>query len=84
MPGPKSDKKWADALSRALHRESNGKGSPQWLEVIADRCVQAAADGDIQAIREVGDRMDGKPKQQTEISGPGGDSIPVAINVQWK
>ena len=84
MPGPKSDKSWSDALRRAVHRESAGKGSPKWLEVIADRCVQAAADGDMQAMREIGDRLDGKPKQQTEVSGPDGSNIPLSINVGFR
>ena len=50
MQGSKQ-KDWAEALRRAVHRESAGKGSPKWLEVIADRVVQAAADGDAQAFK---------------------------------
>lgn len=84
MPGPKSDKRWADALARAVSRESAGKGSPKWLEVIADRVVIAAADGDMAAVKEIGDRLDGKPKQAAEISGPEGGAIPVSINVGFE
>lgn len=79
MPGPKSDKHWSDALRRAVNRESAGKGSPKWLEVIANRCVAEAADGDLQAMREIGDRLDGKPKQSTEHSGPDGAAIPAVL-----
>lgn len=68
MQGSKR-KKWAEALDRALHRESAGKGSPRWLEVIADRCVAAAAAGEIAAIKEVGDRIDGKPHQSIDTTG---------------
>ena len=82
--GPKSDKRWADALNRAVSRESAGKGSQKWLEVIADRVVQEAANGDIQAIKEIGDRLDGKPKQAVEASGPGGEGIPIALNVGFR
>lgn len=82
MQGSKQ-KDWADALRRAVHRESAGKGSPKWLEVIADRCVSAAADGDLTAMKELGDRLDGKPKQATEVSGPDGEAIPVSINVRF-
>lgn len=81
MPGPKSDKQWSDALRRAVHRESAGKGSPKWLDVIANRVIEAAADGDMTAAKEIGDRLDGKPKQQTEVSGPGGAAIPTAITL---
>ena len=63
MPGPKSDKAWSDAMRRAVSRESAGKGSPKWLHVIADRVVQLAAEGDMTAVKEIGDRLDGKPAQ---------------------
>lgn len=76
MQGSKT-KKWAEALDRALHRESDGKGSPKWLDVLANRLVEAASEGDVSALKEVGDRIDGKPKQATEVSGPDGGAIPV-------
>jgi hypothetical protein len=84
MPGPKSDKQWSDALRRAVHRESAGKGSPKWLEVIATRVCELAADGDMSAAREIGDRLDGKPKQATEVSGPDGEAIPLSIPIAFK
>lgn len=80
----KADKIWTDALRRALHRESNGKGSPKWLDVIAERVIESAADGDAQAYKEIGDRIEGKPKSTTEVSGPDGADIPVGIKVSWK
>lgn len=83
MPGPKSDKAWSDALRRAVNRESAGKGSPKWLEVIANKVVEAAADGDAQAYKEVGDRLDGKPKTTNEHTGPDGGEIPVSIRVTF-
>tara|TARA_Y100000310_G_C20221284_1_gene595881 strand:- start:334 stop:588 length:255 start_codon:yes stop_codon:yes gene_type:complete len=65
MQGSKT-KDWADALRRAVHRESEGKGSPKWLDVIANKVCEAAADGDSQAFKEIGDRLDGKPKQEND------------------
>ena len=59
--GRKSDKLWRDALAVASKREDpNGR---VYLARIAEKCVQMAADGDISAIREIGDRLDGKPHQ---------------------
>lgn len=84
MPGPKSDKAWSDALRRAVHRESAGKGSEKWLDVIANRVVTLAAEGDPQAFKEIGDRLDGRPKQQVEQSGPDGEPIPLAINIGFR
>jgi len=80
----KIDKFWSAALQRAVKRESAGKGSEQWLDVIAARVVKAAADGDMVAAKEIGDRLDGKPVARNEVSGPDGGDIPVGINVAWK
>ncbi len=33
---------------------------------IANKVIERALDGDLQAIREIGDRLDGKPHQSTE------------------
>lgn len=80
----KSDKIWRDALMRALARRSPGEeGVIGGLDAIADAVVDAAIARDMQAIKEIGDRMDGKPKQQTEISGPDGEAIPVGMKVQF-
>ena len=76
MP-PKSDKIWADALSRAVRRESKGKGSPQWLDVIADRVVVEASDGNPAAFKELGDRLDGKPLAQKDHVSSDGSMTPI-------
>lgn len=85
MAGPKSDKIWADAVRRAVLRRIEGEeGKPKKLERIADALVEAALDKDMAAIREIGDRLDGKPKQTQEVSGPDGGDIPVGVKVSWK
>ena len=75
--GNKSDKIWAHALRRAVMRLSPDGKSKQ-LEVIANRVVKLAADGDIAAAKEIGDRLDGKPSQavETNLSGH--------FTVSWK
>lgn len=82
MQGSKT-KKWAEAIDRALHRESAGKGSPKWLDVLANRLVEAASDGDVSALKEVGDRIDGKPVAPKEVSGPDGGDIPLSLTVNF-
>jgi hypothetical protein len=75
MPAPqtnsgyKSEKSWRDAILRAVNRRSNGKGSPKRLEMIADKCATEAMNGESWAIREIGDRLDGKPAQAIAIKG---------------
>lgn len=67
--GPKSDKIWADAVRRAvLRRMENEEGKPQKIERLADKVVELAMSGDTTAIKEIGDRLDGKPSQSTETS----------------
>lgn len=59
------NKPWADAINRALLAEDGKK-----LRALADKLVSVALDGDVTALREIGDRLDGKPAQA--ITGPGG------------
>jgi len=39
------------------------------LAVIADALIDKAMDGDLAAAKEIFDRIDGKAKQQTEVTG---------------
>lgn len=70
MPGPKSDKIWADAVRRAvLRRIDNVEGKPQKIERLADNLVEAGLAGDMSAVREIGDRLDGRPAQASIVQG---------------
>jgi hypothetical protein len=53
------------------------------LQAACKALMEKAEEGDIQAFREVADRVDGKPKQQTEISGPDGEAIPMRTVVNF-
>jgi hypothetical protein len=53
---------------RAVKRRP-AKGTPQFLDLLAERLVACAAAGDIAAIREIGDRLDGKPSRGVAIEG---------------
>jgi hypothetical protein len=63
--GRKPDKLMRDALILALSREAeDGEGAPtKRLNLIAARLVEKAEGGDLAAIKEVFDRVDGKPTQ---------------------
>lgn len=61
-----------NAIKRACLQE-DWKRLRQGIECILD----AVATGDMQAIQFVADRLDGKPKQQTEITGEGGGPVVV-------
>jgi len=70
----------ADALRVALHREAlDADGRPtKRLYLIADRLVEKAVEGDIVAIKEVFDRIDGRviQREPAEVEG----QIVVQIN----
>jgi hypothetical protein len=51
----------------------------QALEKVAAKLVDMAIEGDLGAIRELGDRIDGKAVQALEVAGANGEPIPVAI-----
>ena len=61
--GYKSEKPWRDALRVAVNARADGRGSPKRLAVIAERCAVEAMAGESWAVREIGDRLDGKPAQ---------------------
>lgn len=82
-PRRKSDKIWRDALMRALARRKDDGGVDAGLDELADKVVAIAIDdGDVSAIKEIGDRMDGKPKQQTELTGADGEPLLTGIDVR--
>lgn len=55
------EKPFADALRVALR-----SGDPDRLRTIAEKLIEKAEQGDLQAIKEVGDRLDGKCAQVIE------------------
>jgi hypothetical protein len=72
MPGPKSDKLWSQAIRMAALREMEDPETPgemrKRLNIIADNLVRAAVAGDINAMKEIGDRLDGRPKQESDTN----------------
>ena len=60
------DKPWSEALRLVAFRDDD-EGKRRLLK-IAERCVLAAETGDMQAIKEIGDRLDGKPMQESQVT----------------
>jgi hypothetical protein len=78
--GAKSDKIWRDAIMRAVRRRDSGE-DPQALEKLADKLVAKGLEGDIPALKEIGDRLDGKPTQ--ELTGKDGGPLITGIAVEF-
>lgn len=66
--GQPKNKIWRDAIERAVMRRQ-GKQDLKGIDDLADKLLEAAALGDIPALKELGDRLDGKPAQAIEHSG---------------
>ena len=69
--GNKNAKKgaeWKQAIKRALSRKS-GKTYRDGLDMVAAKFVEAAENGDPWALKEIGDRIDGKAAQSIDLSG---------------
>lgn len=64
----KKNKSWSEAINRALLAEDGKK-----LRALAEKLIEKGMEGDVPALREIGDRMEGKPIQA--ITGPDGESL---------
>ncbi len=80
QPGNQNAKKgrlFYESLRIALVQEDR-----KTLRKITDTLVKAAMDGEPWAVKEVMDRVDGKPVNTTEIGGS--DSSPIKMVVSWE
>lgn len=65
----REQKPWADAIKRALARaEHDPKGAHRRLNALAEQLLDKAAIGDLAAIKELGDRLDGRAPQYTDLT----------------
>ncbi len=68
--GAIADKSWRDAIRAAVNELRKDEDSPKKvksLRLLARRLVDRALEGDIAAIKELGDRLDGKPTQAVQV-----------------
>jgi len=68
------------ALIAALEESAPGANAPN-LRRIVDNLIGKALDGDLSAIKEIFDRIDGKAPTATAGSGP---EEPTKVVFQWK
>lgn len=59
----KENRLWGEAIRRAVTQADGEK-----LRSLADKLIEKAASGDVPALRELGDRLDGKPHQSVDAS----------------
>lgn len=85
--GRPKERPFADALHVAL-AEDDPVTKVRKLRRIADKLVDAAVAGEAWAIREVMDRIDGKPVQSAEVNATVDHSVthhsePVSETTEW-
>jgi HPt (histidine-containing phosphotransfer) domain-containing protein len=66
------------ALNRAIAQDDSKR-----LRDAAERLLDIAAAGEAWAIKELADRLDGKPHQSTSLENPDGTSLFTGITVNF-
>ena len=72
---------WRSLIEEALEEEEEGIPVKQ---IISRKLVGMGKSGDLGAIKEIGDRIDGKPSQGVELSGKNGGKIEHSIRVVFQ
>jgi hypothetical protein len=83
--GAKKRLPWQQALKRALTKlaADDGEDKPNYrrgLDRVAKQVVKQAVDGNKEAWQEIANRIEGKPSQALEISGPDGEPLQAQLN----
>ncbi len=68
--GKGQEKMWRESVHRAVKRRSDGDDKKA-LERLAQKLVERGLEGNIAALREIGDRLDGKPTQAVNLAQAG-------------
>lgn len=75
-------KVWSAAIMRALEKRSKSE-QLEALDALAEQLLKKCDDGDITALKELGDRLDGKPHQSTTVGNPDGSPLLTGIKVSF-
>lgn len=76
----KDNRLWRNTIQRAI-----AQGNPERLRAIAEKLLDKAAEGDMAAIKELGDRLDGKTAQQIILNGDeNGGPVRQSIEVTFR
>jgi hypothetical protein len=70
----KSNRLWAETIRRAVIQDD-----AQRLRQIAEALLIKASEGDMTAIKELGDRLDGKALQENKLTGDSDEPVVIKI-----
>ena len=71
-------KQWAAAIDRALDKRGAGDRLKA-LDELAEKLLAKCDEADMSALKELGDRLDGKPSQQLALTGANGGPISLTV-----
>ena len=74
-------KAFRDALRLVIARRSRA-AKRNYLDDLAERVFELALAGNMAAMKEIGDRLDGKPRRQSALSSD--ESVPPITRVERK
>jgi hypothetical protein len=74
----KNNRIWANTIRKLAVQEDYKR-----IHVIAEKLFEKAAEGDLGAMKEVGDRLDGKAIATTELTGLDGKDLPLSIGLRF-
>lgn len=80
--GPTTGKEWRDAIRLAVHelRDDPESGArTKVLRQLARKLVEKALAGDTAALKEIGDRLDGRSAQGVELAGTDGKDLSFTV-----
>ena len=80
--GEWAQKPFRDALRRALLREDKKSKAIQ-LDRLAEALICEAVDGNVAALKEIADRIDGKVAQPQEVTGVDGGPIESTLKISF-
>jgi len=88
MPGtigntnPTKGKRWRDAINRALAKRSR-VDAKEALDDLAEKLLGLCDQGELGALKELGDRIDGKSVQGVELGGIDGAPVQTKVVVEY-
>ncbi len=75
-------KPWRDAINRALARRAEDHTVEGGLNTLADKFLAACEEGDQWAMKELGDRVEGKAAQSHTLGNEDGEEFKVRQTVE--
>ena len=74
----KNNRIWANTIRKLAVQEDYKR-----IHAIAEKLFEKAQEGDLGAMKEVGDRLDGKAIATTELTGVDGSNLPISIAIDF-